>query len=268
MTNEQNIALVAKYREAESNSDDGAMRRIAEAIVAGNEGLVRKLATRWARPQTDEDLDDAMQAARMGILRSLKDFDPKLGSFSTHAGSHIRDYVQRWSGKTVSVARPRSAQMPASVAHAASKFRMRTGKEPTASDLGITFEQFTEWSSGTHFVEIDDSDEERPRVELTYDAEECENTTRRMQLDASWNEAIEDLSPRNQIIAERVLMNGEAARDVGADFGLTHSRVVQICKRIETRLRRALNPDAYDRSQNWELKAAERERERYSRRTA
>lgn len=254
MTNEENIELVAKYRAAVAAGDTRAGRHLAELIVTGNEGLVRKFAMRYARPVNDEDKDDAMQAGRMGVLRAARDFDPALGSFSTHAHNHIRDFVQRWSGKTVAVARPRSASMPASVAKAAQRYRQTYGREPTAADLKVTEGQLAEWSSGTYFVEIDaGADDEKPGLQLTYDEQEAEHTAKCIQVEAAWGAALEELSPRNRDIAERVFLRGENARSVATSHDLTHSRVVQICKRIEVRMKRAIDPsscDDYDRRES------------------
>lgn len=267
MTNEENITLVAEYRAALAAGDTAKARRVAEKIVKSNEGLVQRLASRWARPNCDEDRADALQAARMGILRAIQDFNPELGAFSTHANNHIRDYVQRWTGKTVAVSRPRSATMPASIAREASKFRMRTGREPTAADLKITDEQFTEWSTGTHFVALDDWDDDSPRTELTYDEDEAEHARMRMRVEHAWEAAMKELSPRNQQITERVFLNGERMIDVAAAYGFSHGRIVQICKRIENRLRRAIDPatetedyeaTAHERAKQWrDLKRAQ-----------
>lgn len=263
-TREQNIALIRRYQLAKRNADSVTARHVATDIIAANEGLVRRLASRYARPQTDEDLRDAMQAARMGILRSLVDFDPELGSFSTHAGNHIRDYVQRFAGKTAAVVRPRSSCMPASVATAAAKFRMVFGREPTAQDLGVPDARWAEWSSGTHLVDIDDTDEDRPRLELTYNQDEADHAGRTLALEGAWREALEDLSPRNREICERVLLNGEESAAVGRAYGLSHARILQVCKRIECRLRRALNPDAANETDESDWDEASRRRARES----
>lgn len=251
MTNEENIRLVTAYRAALEAGDAREARKLSAQIVQANLGLVRRLSMRFARPESEEDKEDAMQAGAMGVLRAVVDFDPARGSFSTHAGNHIRDYVQRWTGKTVAVVRPRSATMPASIARAAAKYRMTYGREPAASDLGITDQQLAEWSSSTHFVDAsrdaDASDEEgRASVQLTYDEKEAEHEAQYMQFEKAWQSAIEDLSPRNRDIATRVLLKGEESKAVGESHGLTHSRVLQVCKRIEVRLRRALNPEGYD----------------------
>lgn len=256
MTNEENIELVARYQATLTSGEDREGRRLAELIVTGNEGLVVKFAMRYARPQNEDDKDDAKQAARMGVLRAARDFDPKLGSFSTHAHNHIRDFVQRWSGKTVAVTRPRSASMPASVARAAQRWRQTYGREPTAADLGVTEDRLTEWSSGTYFVELDaGADDEKPGVQLTYDDQEAERTSRVMVIEAAWDAALEELSPRNREIARRFFIDGQSATSLAGDHGLTHARIIQICKRIETRLRRAIDPsftpdDDYDRRES------------------
>lgn len=255
-TNEKNIELIARYQAALKADDRKTGRGLAEEIVTLNEGLAVTFGYRYGKPQTDAEKEDVEQAARMGILRAARDFDPTRGSFSTHAAWHIRDYVQRWTGSTSAVVRPKSAKMPASVAKAAQKFRQTNGREPSPADLGITREQLDEWSSSTHFVEVDDFDEERPTIELTYDAEEADTQTRVIQLESAWTKALEDLSPRNREIADRVLMKGEECRAVAESLGLTHGRVIQLCKRIEFRLKKALNPSACDPAEDYDRKAA------------
>lgn len=255
-TNEKNIELIARYQAALKADDRSTGRDLAEQIVESNEGLAKTFGIRFGKPQSDADEKDVLQAARMGILRAARDFDPAKGTFSTHAAWHIRDYVQRWTGSTNAVVRPKSAKMPASVAKAAQKFRQTHGREPAPEDLGITREQLDEWSSSTHFVEVDNFDEDRPSIELTYDAEEADTQTRVMQLESAWEKALEDLSPRNRDIADRVLMKGEPTVTVAESLGLTHGRVIQLCKRIEFRLKKALNPTACDPAEDYDRKAA------------
>lgn len=262
VTNESNTALVAQYRAAKEAGDTAVARRVAEAIVRANEGLVKKFGMKFGRPQTLEAKEDVFQAARMGILRSIEDFDPAKGSFSTHAQWHIRDYVQRWSGKTSAVTRPRSASMPGYVAKALRDYRQRYGREPEASELGVTEEQLAEWTSSTLFVDLDDgADVDRTRLEISYDEDEADNANRYIQLEAALHDALSKLSPRNRAICDMVMLQGVSASDVGKRFGLTHGRVIQICKRIETSLRLALNPSSYDRSKDWVVKARERAKE-------
>jgi RNA polymerase sigma factor (sigma-70 family) len=262
VTNEENIVVISQYQATLASGDVREGRRLAELIVTGNEGLVVKFALKYARAQNEEDKEDALQAGRMGVLRAARDFDPKLGSFSTHAHNHIRDFVQRWSGKTVAVTRPRSASMPASVARAAQRWRQTHGSEPSAADLRVTEAQWIEWTSGTHFVEIDagtsGDDDKPPAVQLTYDTEEADHTARCIKVEAAWKDAMQELSPRNQEIAERVFIRGESATSVAASFALTHGRVVQICKRIEVRMKRAIDPASYDPREDYDAIMRER----------
>jgi RNA polymerase sigma factor (sigma-70 family) len=259
---EEIVDLVKRYQATLTSGDTKLGRRLAELVVLANEGLVVKFMNRYARAQNEEDKEDALQAGRMGVLRAARDFDPKLGSFSTHAHNHIRDFIQRWSGKTVAVTRPRSASMPASIARTAQRFRQMHGTEPTAADLKVTEAQLVEWSSGTYFVEIDTgaSDDEKPGVQLTYDDQEADNAARLIKVESAWKEALQELSPRNQEIAERVFIRGEQASSVAAAFGLTHGRIIQICKRIEVRMKRAIDPSSYDPAEDWDLQHTLRQR--------
>lgn len=244
VTNEQNVALLAKYREAKAAGDAAAVRRVAESVVSLNEGLVKQFGMRFGRPQTAEEKEDVFQAARMGILRALTDFDPTKGAFSTHAQWHIRDYVQRWTGKTVAVTRPRSASMPGHVAKAAREFRQKHGREPTAEDLGVDPARLVEWSSATHFVELDGAPDDERQVELTYDEHEAEHIAGRLDLVCAWHDAVRMLSPRNATIAHSFFFERMSQEEIAAEHGLVKQRVSQICKRVEMRLRRVLFPEA------------------------
>lgn len=242
--NEQNIALVAKYREAVQAGDVCTQRRVSETLLRLNEGLVKKFGLTFGRPQTADEKEDVFQAARLGILRSLQDYDPQKGAFSTYAQWHIRDYVQRWTGKTVAVTRPRSASMPARVAKAAREFRQKHGREPSAEDLGVSPEKFAEWSSATHFVEIDANPDDERHVELTYDPREAEHVGARLDLRNAWESAVKNLSPRNTEIAYAFFFERMSLQEIAAEHGLVHQRISQICKRVEIRLRRVLFPEA------------------------
>lgn len=265
MTNEENVKLVDAYRAALAAGDRAQAKRALTEIVTKNKGMIIKFAQRWAgkiRFAKEEDKNDAIQAAYMGVLRAVETFDASLGSFSTHLDYHVRDYVQRWSGKNESVTRPRSATMPFAIKRAVMKFRMLNGRDPSAEELGVTQAQLDDWLSATHFVPLDvepDGDETRAKFELTACADEGEYEARAEQLERAWKDAVADMSPRNRDIAERVLLKGQDTREVGAVHGLTHGRAVQVCKRIETRLRRALNPASYRPDKDIDRKEAARQ---------
>lgn len=237
-----NVEIVHGYRAALAANDATGVRKFRALIVSQNQGLVRRLAMRYMHPQSEADADDAMQAGSMGLLRALEDFDPEKGSFSTYAAHWIRDHMQRWAGRPFPVSRPRSATMPASVAKAAALFRGKTGREPTAADLGITDPELAEWSEGSHFVYLDeDVTEEHGRYELTSDGQEAEHVVDRMMLEKVWSEAVRGLSDRNIEIAEAVFWNGETLGSVASRFGfVNHCNVVKICQRVEERLKRAV----------------------------
>lgn len=236
-----NPQIVAGYRAALAAGNEREAKRFRSLIVSQNQGLVRKLVMRFVRPQSEADADDAMQAGSMGLLRALEDYDHEKSSFSTYAAHWIRDHMQRWAGKTTPVTRPRSASMPASVAKAAALHRLKTGKEPEAVDLGITEEQLAMWSEGSHYVYLDEEvSDEHGRTELTADASEAEHAIDRMALEVAWNDAVKALSERNAQIAEAVLWKGETTVDVAVRFGITQGFVVQICQRVEERLKRAV----------------------------
>lgn len=237
-----NVEIVAGYRAAREAGDVRGAKRFQTLIVTQNQGLVRKLVARFVRPQSEADAEDAMQAGSMGLLRALEDYDPEKSSFSTYAAHWIRDHMQRWSGRNAPVTRPRSASMPGSVAQAAALFRGKYGKEPSAADLGVSEAQLAEWSEGAHYVYLDEeTSDEHGKFELASDNEEAAHTVDRMALELAWAEAVSGLSERNAQIAEAVFWQGETMATVAERFGFAnHSNVVQICKRVEERLKRAV----------------------------
>lgn len=235
-----NPEIVAGYRAALAAGDPKKAQFFRSECVKQNQGLVRRLVMRFVRPQSDADAADAMQAGSMGLLRALEDYDPGRSSFSTYAAHWIRDHMQRWGGKASAITRPRSASMPASVAKAAALFRVKTGREPTATDLGVTEAQLTEWSEASHVVYLDEDSEEHGRPELTADASEAEHTVERMALESAWTEAVAALPERNQQIAEAVMWNGETTVAVAERHGISQGFVTQICQRVEERLKRAI----------------------------
>lgn len=73
-----------------------ALRSIAErnALVVANLGLVRRVAKRWARPESL--FDDLFSAGQIGLLRAGELYDPATGyQFSTFATMHILLAIQR-----------------------------------------------------------------------------------------------------------------------------------------------------------------------------
>lgn len=243
-----NPELIARFQAAKKSGDETGARRAMSDLVQHNRGLAQNLVRRWAKPQTDEDREDAFQAACMGIMRAVELFDLGRGtSFSTYAGHQIRAHIQQWMGKTSCLSRPRGATMPASLAERARIIRNSEGREPTAADLGVSEEQLAEWSEGALFVELDagNSDEEDGRAarlafQLASDPQEAQHTIDKMVLETAWAEAIADISERNAAIAEEVLWNGRTLRDVGAQFDLSHVEVSRIVGRVEERLKRAV----------------------------
>ena len=237
-----NVEIVNAYRAAVKGGDKRKAEQMRTLIVTQNQGLVRRLVNRFARPTSEADADDAMQAGSMGLLRALEDYDPNASSFSTYAAYWIRDHMQRWGAKGPAVTRPRSASMPASIAKAAALFRGKHGREPTAADLNVTEQQLAEWSEGTHFVYLDeDANDEHGRNEIASDAAEAKHTVDRMVLEQCWDVVVQTLSPRQVEIAEAVLWRGETVTDVAARYGFVdHSYVGQLCRRIEAMLKRAV----------------------------
>jgi RNA polymerase sigma factor (sigma-70 family) len=73
-----------------------ACSKARSQFIAQNMGLVRKVASRWAR-QNSAEWDDLLQAGMLGLNRAIDTYDQTLGSFGPHAYKAIFRDVGRES---------------------------------------------------------------------------------------------------------------------------------------------------------------------------
>lgn len=66
--------------------------------IAAHEGLVRREAKRYrhAVGRGGVELEDLLQAGRMGLLRAGESWDPERGAWSTYATFWVRATMRRW----------------------------------------------------------------------------------------------------------------------------------------------------------------------------
>lgn len=248
-TKEANVELVLEFQRLAKAGENIRARNLADKIVRGNEGLARKFAIKYGHASSEEDREDNMQAARMGVLRAAQDFDPASGSFSTYAHNHIRDFVQRWSGKFVSVAKPRGWSMPRDVAQQMAKHRALHGKEPEAALLyktdpegklvRVKEEELKKWQQASLITFLDQTNEEGSLVQdfLTEEEDSVETAMAYKQLSKSCKEALANLSPRDLKVANRLVWEGGSVTDIALEEGLPEKRIREIQTRILNRLR-------------------------------
>ncbi len=137
--------------------DPKKLRKLRDELVELNRPLAIRLARRYGAGGEDEDV---LQGALIGITRALETFEPGKGSFSTYAAYWVRHEVQQTLQSATTIRRTRQHRIPAPVAEAANKFRLKHGREPTPEDLGVSRADWEDWIVAPGFVGIQDDDTE------------------------------------------------------------------------------------------------------------
>lgn len=238
MNLQENTETILRYQGAKKENRATDARKLAGKILEMNKGLIMRLAARFGR---ENDKDDAQQAASMGVLRAIEDFDPSKGAFSTHAGYWIRDYVQAWGGRPNVVKRPRGASMPAALAKEAEKIRLKFGRNPTAEELGVTEATLAEWSQGNRSTSLDEVDDEGRRFEMPDDMREEEHRGDAVDMREAMIRATKGLSDRNREILFDVFLDDVTQEEVATEYGVSKIWVRKLCERLETRIRKYLS---------------------------
>lgn len=118
-------------------------------MVNENLPLARKFVKRILKYSSAfVEEDDAMQAGLIGLLVAIKKYDPKRPTrFSTMAWPWVRHEVTSMLQRTTQVYRPRGAGMPYKEFRESEAVQARTGREPTAGELGVTDKTLEKWRS-------------------------------------------------------------------------------------------------------------------------
>ena len=187
-------------------------RDVRQWFVIANEPLCRHFANKFRHSL---DLDDAMQAARIGVNRAIDKFDPSKGAWST--------YAQQWVRAEVSQAR---SQVPT-----VSGFRriLAMGRE-----LGKT--QRAAYAALSTDADIDGSNREDWESKMLEPFVE-ESNVDDLRL---WREAFKStrLTAREGQIFD-LLFRGHKPAEVARAIGVSRQRVQQIEATVGAKVRRA-----------------------------
>jgi len=139
---------------------DGALR---DELITAHLGLAQHLARRFAN--RGEPLDDLIQVASIGVMKSVDRFDPDRGvEFSTFAARTILGELKRhFRDKGWAVRAPRRIQeLYLEIGHATGELAQKLGRPPTMAELaeatGSTVEaviEATEAGSGYRTASLD-----------------------------------------------------------------------------------------------------------------
>lgn len=244
--NEERIEELRKLR-AEGKARQA--ERLLNDLIVSNDGLVYKVARRElkAKAQNEDNLEEAAQEGRIGLLRAIEDYDASKGGFTTYACFWIRHHVQTCAQKQGDFERHRAGRMPAEVAKKCNKIRLLEGREPTHEDVGVTREEWDAWHERSFVVSLqdaashgDDSDGERLE-DVTADTRvNPEDVATDAKLRQRIDDAMAVMSPRNRDLTRALFVDGMSLAEAAEEFGISAERVRQLRPILDGRLRKSI----------------------------
>lgn len=192
----------------------------SEVDLQQHEGLVRAVVRRfrWAERRGGIELDDLLQAGRIGLMRAAETHDPSKGAFSTHAVHWIRSYVGRFVADTARTVRvPVYFQQKATRAGRPLQRERSLDAPVVANDNGApTWLEMLAYDGGPYSAP--DSTVDRDRLLAAVDA----------------------LPPRERKVLLQRFWGDHTLAEVGAELDLSRERVRQIEAQALVALRPAL----------------------------
>ena len=228
---------------------DPQRQRIRDELVEMHLPLVEYLARRFRN--RGEPLDDLVQVATIGLIKSVDRFDLERGvEFSTYATPTIVGEIKRhFRDKGWAIRVPRRLQeMKLSLTKATSDLSQRNGRAPTvaelATHLGMSEEDVLEGlESANAYSTIsldahDSGDDESPAVadSLGVTDEALEGVEYRESL----KPMLEQLPPREKKILLLRFFGNMTQSQIAAELGISQMHVSRLLARTLTQLRDGL----------------------------
>jgi RNA polymerase sigma-B factor len=238
---------------ASGAGSDAERQRIRDTLVEMHLPLVEYLARRFRN--RGEPLDDLIQVATIGLIKSVDRFDLERGvEFSTYATPTIVGEIKRhFRDKGWAVRVPRRLQeLRLSLASATSELSQKQGRAPTVGDLAIylkiTDEEVLEGlesanAYSTLSLDAGDSgsgDEPMPVSEtLGVEDEGLEGVEYRESL----KPMLEQLPPREKKILMLRFFKNMTQSEIAAEIGISQMHVSRLLARTLAQLREGLLVD-------------------------
>ena len=231
------------------DEDDPARARIREELVEMHLPLVEYLARRFRN--RGEPLDDLVQVATIGLIKSVDRFDLERGvEFSTYATPTIVGEVKRhFRDKGWAIRVPRRLQeLKLSLAKATGELSQRNGRAPTVAELAAHLEMSEEdvlegLESANAYSTIsldapDSGDDESPAVadSLGMTDEALEGVEYRESL----KPMLEQLPPREKKILLLRFFGNMTQSQIAAELGISQMHVSRLLARTLASLREGL----------------------------
>jgi RNA polymerase sigma-B factor len=217
--------------------------RLRDELITAHLGLAQHLARRFAN--RGEPLDDLVQVASIGVVKSVDRFDPSRGvEFSTFAARTILGELKRhFRDKGWAVRAPRRIQeLYLEIGHASAELVQKLGRAPTMDELaettGATVEaviEATEAGSGYRTASLDaPSRAERGGAEVVGEDDdgfdEVENRALLLP-------ALEGLPEREQTILRLRFEQGLTQSEIASRIGVSQMHVSRLLTASLRRLR-------------------------------
>lgn len=242
----ENETEIEKWRALRDAGKKRQAEQALGALIAKNDGLVYKVVRRElkGRASNPDNLEEAAQEGRIGLLRAIQDFDTSKGGFTTYACFWIRHHVQTCMQKQGDFERHRAGRMPREIAKACNKIRLLTGREPTHEDVGVTREAWDGWLGRTFVMSL-----QEPQGEAGGDylediladtRENAEDVATNTQLRRRIEEAMTTMSPRNRDLTKALFIDGDTVEECATKFNVCEQRISQIRPILDGKLRKAV----------------------------
>jgi RNA polymerase sigma-B factor len=226
--------------------------RIRDELVEMHLPLVEYLARRFRN--RGEPLDDLVQVATIGLIKSVDRFDLERGvEFSTYATPTIVGEIKRhFRDKGWAIRVPRRLQeLKLSLTKATSELSQRLGRSPTVAELaghlGMTDEEVLEGLESANAYSAvsldapDGGDDDSPAVADTLGAED--ESLEGVEYRESLKPLLDQLPPREKRILLLRFFGNMTQSQIAADLGISQMHVSRLLARTLTQLRAGLLAD-------------------------
>jgi RNA polymerase sigma-B factor len=226
--------------------------RIRDQLVEMHLPLVEYLARRFRN--RGEPLDDLVQVATIGLIKSVDRFDLERGvEFSTYATPTIVGEIKRhFRDKGWAIRVPRRLQeLKLSLTKATSELSQRLGRSPTVAELAGHLEMSEEevlegLESANAYSAVsldapDGGDEDSPAVADTLGVED--ESLEGVEYRESLKPLLDQLPPREKRILLLRFFGNMTQSQIAADLGISQMHVSRLLARTLTQLRAGLLAD-------------------------
>ncbi|MDP3712041.1 MAG: RNA polymerase sigma factor SigF [Mycobacteriales bacterium] len=251
---ERQLADRARAREqfaelAALEPDDSRRARIRDELVEAHLPLVEYLARRFRN--RGEPLDDLIQVATIGLIKSVDRFDLERGvEFSTYATPTIVGEIKRhFRDKGWAIRVPRRLQeLKLSLSKATSELSQKNGRSPTvaelAAHLGLTEEEILEGLESANAYSAvsldapDGGDEDSPAVADSLGM--VDDALEGVEYRESLKPLLEKLAPREKKILMLRFFGGMTQSQIAGELGISQMHVSRLLARTLAQLREGL----------------------------